>query len=43
MEEKAAADYVFGYTIINDVTARDVQVAHKQWYFGKSLDTFAPI
>lgn len=34
---------MFGYTIINDVTARDVQVAHKQWYFGKSLDTFAPM
>ncbi|WP_337928718.1 fumarylacetoacetate hydrolase family protein [Acidaminococcus timonensis] len=43
VEEKDAADYVFGYTIINDVTARDVQVAHKQWYFGKSLDTFAPM
>ena len=42
VEEKDAGDYVFGYTIINDVTARDVQVAHKQWYFGKSLDTFAP-
>lgn len=43
VEEKDAGDYVFGYTIINDVTARDVQVAHKQWYFGKSLDTFAPM
>ena len=31
-------DYVFGYTILNDVSARDVQTAHKQWYFGKSLD-----
>jgi 2-keto-4-pentenoate hydratase/2-oxohepta-3-ene-1,7-dioic acid hydratase in catechol pathway len=38
-----AQDYIFGYTIINDVTARDVQVAHKQWYFGKSLDSFAPM
>lgn len=43
VEEKDAMDYVFGYTIINDVTARDVQVAHKQWYFGKSLDTYAPM
>ena len=43
VEEKDAADYVFGYTIINDVTARDVQVAHKQWYFGKSLDGFCPM
>ncbi|MDR0926106.1 MAG: fumarylacetoacetate hydrolase family protein [Hungatella sp.] len=36
-------DYIFGYTIINDVSARNVQNAHKQWYFGKSLDGFAPM
>ena len=36
-------DYVFGYTILNDVSARDVQTAHKQWYFGKSLDGFLPM
>ena len=36
-------DYVFGYTILNDVSARDVQTTHKQWYFGKSLDGFTPI
>ena len=36
-------DYVFGYTVLNDVSARDVQTAHKQWYFGKSLDGFTPI
>lgn len=35
--------YVFGYTILNDVSARDVQTAHKQWYFGKSLDGFTPM
>ncbi len=35
--------YVFGYTILNDVSAHDVQTAHKQWYFGKSLDGFTPI
>ncbi|MCR4804428.1 MAG: fumarylacetoacetate hydrolase family protein, partial [Clostridia bacterium] len=34
---------VFGYTIINDVSARNVQEAHKQWYFGKSLDGFCPM
>ena len=34
---------IFGYTILNDVSARDVQTAHKQWYFGKSLDGFTPI
>ena len=36
-------DYVFGYTILNDVSARDVQTAHKQWYFGKSLDGATPM
>ncbi len=35
-------DYIFGYTIINDVSARTIQNRHKQWYFGKSLDGFLP-
>ncbi len=38
-----AYDYVFGYTIINDVSARKLQTRHKQWYFGKSLDHFTPM
>lgn len=38
-----ALDHVFGYTIINDVTARDLQARHKQWFLGKSLDTFCPM
>lgn len=38
-----ALDYVFGFTIINDMTARDRQAAHKQWFLGKSLDTFCPM
>ena len=38
-----AADYIFGYTVCNDVSARDVQTAHKQWYFGKSLEGFTPL
>lgn len=38
-----AAQYIFGYTIINDVSARNLQTAHKQWYFGKSLDGFTPM
>jgi len=38
-----AADYIFGYTILNDVSARILQTAHKQWYFGKGLDGFTPI
>lgn len=36
-------EYVFGYTILNDMSARNLQTAHKQWYFGKSLDDFTPI
>ncbi|MGQ0550758.1 MAG: fumarylacetoacetate hydrolase family protein [Armatimonadota bacterium] len=38
-----ALDYVFGYTIMNDITARDLQRRHEQWFKGKSLDTFAPL
>ena len=38
-----AYDYVFGYTIINDVTARDLQKKHLQWFKGKSLDGFCPM
>lgn len=40
---EAAKDYIFGYTIMNDVSAREVQTGHKQWYFGKSLDGFTPL
>ncbi len=38
-----AYDHVCGYTIVNDVTARDLQARHKQWFLGKSMDTFAPM
>ena len=38
-----ALDHVFGYTILNDVTARDLQKTHKQWYLGKAVDGFAPM
>ena len=38
-----ALRHVFGYTIINDVTARDLQKRHGQWFKGKSLDTFCPM
>ncbi len=41
--EERALEYVFGYTIMNDVTARDLQRRHEQWFKGKSLDTFAPL
>jgi len=39
----AALDYVFGYTVGNDVSARDVQFSESQWTRGKSFDTFCPI
>ncbi len=35
--------HVFGYTVLNDVSARDVQLATSQWTLGKSLSTFAPL
>jgi 2-keto-4-pentenoate hydratase/2-oxohepta-3-ene-1,7-dioic acid hydratase in catechol pathway len=38
-----ALRHVFGYTIVNDVTARDLQKRHGQWFKGKSLDTFCPM
>jgi len=38
-----ALDFVFGYTVLNDVSARDLQFADKQWVRGKSLDTFCPM
>jgi 2-keto-4-pentenoate hydratase/2-oxohepta-3-ene-1,7-dioic acid hydratase in catechol pathway len=41
--EKDALDYVFGYTIANDVTARDLQVGDQQWARSKAFDTFCPL
>jgi 2-keto-4-pentenoate hydratase/2-oxohepta-3-ene-1,7-dioic acid hydratase in catechol pathway len=38
-----ALDHVWGYTIVNDVTARDLQGRHKQWLIGKSQDSFCPM
>jgi 2-keto-4-pentenoate hydratase/2-oxohepta-3-ene-1,7-dioic acid hydratase in catechol pathway len=38
-----AMKHVFGYTIVNDVTARDVQMRHQQWDLGKNLDGFCPM
>ena len=43
VKAEEAGDYIFGYTVLNDVSARDVQTSHKQWYFGKSLDGFTPM
>lgn len=41
--KEEAKQYIFGYTIINDVSARNLQTRHKQWYLGKSLDGFTPM
>ena len=43
VSEEEAIDYVAGYTIVNDVSARDVQFSDGQWIRGKSFDTFCPI
>ena len=43
VSREEALDYVFGYTILNDVSARTIQSRHQQWYRGKSLDGFTPI
>ncbi len=43
IEPDRVMDHVYGYTVANDVSARDLQFNHGQWFKGKSLDTFAPI
>ena len=43
ISKENALDHVWGYTIINDMTARDWQKRHKQWHLGKSFDTFGPM
>ncbi|RPI75961.1 MAG: FAA hydrolase family protein [Ignavibacteriales bacterium] len=43
ISKEEALNYVFGYTIVNDVSARDLQFADGQWVRGKSLDTFCPM
>ncbi|RSK26381.1 FAA hydrolase family protein [Bacillus sp. HMF5848] len=43
ISEEDAMDYVFGYTVLNDITARDLQDRHKQFLLGKSLDTSCPM
>jgi 2-keto-4-pentenoate hydratase/2-oxohepta-3-ene-1,7-dioic acid hydratase in catechol pathway len=43
VKEEEAMEYVWGYTIVNDVTARERQRDHKQFYIGKSADTFCPM
>ena len=43
IKKEQANEYIFGYTIINDVTARDIQARHKQFFLGKSLDGTCPM
>jgi len=43
ISKRAAYDHVFGYTIINDVTSRELQQCHKQWFLGKNFDGFCPM
>ncbi|WP_404432030.1 fumarylacetoacetate hydrolase family protein [Sutcliffiella horikoshii] len=43
IHKEDAMDYIFGYTIVNDVTARDLQKRHKQFFLGKSLDGTCPM
>ena len=43
ISKKDAMNYVWGYTIVNDITSRDLQKVHSQWLIGKSLDTFCPM
>ena len=43
IEPADALSHVFGYTIMNDITARDLQTRHQQYFIGKSLDTSCPI
>ena len=43
ISEQSAYDHVWGYTVVNDMSARDLQSRHQQWLLGKSIDTFCPI
>ncbi len=43
IRKEDAYGHVFGYSVINDVTARDLQRDHKQWFLGKSIDSFCPM
>lgn len=43
ISKETAMEHVWGYTIVNDVTARDLQGLHSQWLIGKSQDTFCPM
>lgn len=43
VSKDSAMDYVFGYTVLNDISARDIQLSEAQWTRGKAIDGFAPM
>ncbi|QXM06175.1 fumarylacetoacetate hydrolase family protein [Crassaminicella indica] len=43
IKKEEAEKYIFGYTIVNDISARNIQRKHSQWFRGKSLETFCPM
>lgn len=43
IKKEEAQDYIFGYTIVNDISARNLQRKHSQWFKGKILETFCPM
>lgn len=43
IKEKNVEDYIFGYTIMNDISSRNLQGKYRQWYIGKSLDSFTAL
>lgn len=43
ISKENAFDHIYGYSIFNDVTARQIQSQHKQWFLGKSIDGFGPM
>ena len=43
IDREDAETMIFGYTLVNDITARDVQQRHQQWFLGKSFDGFCPV
>jgi 2-keto-4-pentenoate hydratase/2-oxohepta-3-ene-1,7-dioic acid hydratase in catechol pathway len=43
IDERDAREHIFGFTLINDVSSRDLQSRHVQWFLGKSIDGYAPM
>jgi 2-keto-4-pentenoate hydratase/2-oxohepta-3-ene-1,7-dioic acid hydratase in catechol pathway len=43
IDPEDAMDHVFGYTVVNDITARDLQKRHQQWHLGKNVDASSPV